>query len=128
MTYESRRFHDPSTSDSIHSKELLGYILADGCQNRLDALLGVLPTPPQQKAYNIATNKTELVKSWDPVTFYAPGEERHVPWKCTEWTTNYAIPALVNSGYILDTLTEEAAGSAADAGDVSGEWCDDSSN
>ena len=122
MTYESKEYHNPQNSDNIQSKELLGYTHADGCQSRFDALLGSLPTPPQQKAYNPTTNTTELVKSWEPLTFYAPGEPRHLPWKCTEWTNEYAMPALWEAGYIFETVPGDASGSAADADPVSTEW------
>ncbi|KAI0484871.1 hypothetical protein GGR56DRAFT_615927 [Xylariaceae sp. FL0804] len=129
MTYESRAYHDPVQSASFHSKELLGFTAADiGFQSQWDALLGGLPTPPKQKAYNMATNRTELVKLWEPLTFYAPGEYRRPPWKCTEWTNDYAIPALREAGLLVeDEPVEEASGSATDAATAaSGEWVWDS--
>lgn len=42
-----------------------------------------------------------MVKAWEPLTFYMPGEVRHVPWKCTEWTNRYASPALEEAGLIV---------------------------
>ncbi len=107
MTYESRKSHGPEESQSFHSKELLGYTPADGFQSRWDALLGSLSTPPKQKAFNPATNRTELVKSWEPLAFYASGEERHLPWKCTEWTNNHAVPALWEAGLIIEAVPAE---------------------
>ncbi|TLD11537.1 hypothetical protein PspLS_11480 [Pyricularia sp. CBS 133598] len=104
MTYESRGYHNPSNSTTCVAKEPLGYTAADGFQRRWDRLLSALPTPPKQKAYNIATHKTELVKCWDPLQFYEPGEERHVPWKCTEWTNEYAIPALWEAKEIVEEI------------------------
>jgi hypothetical protein len=95
MTYESRAFHDPEQSASFYSKELLGYTAANGFRSQWDALLGRLPTPPKQKAFNFATNRTELVKLWEPLTFYAPGEDRHLPWKCTEWTNKLRYTSLM---------------------------------
>ncbi|KAH8173154.1 hypothetical protein LIA77_07409 [Sarocladium implicatum] len=102
MTYESRHDNDPQQSEMFHSKDLLGYTVADGFRDSWDALLGSLPTPPKQKEYNLTTNKTELVKEWEPLTFYAPGEAQHIPWKCTEWTNDHAIPALRRAGLILE--------------------------
>ncbi|KAL8343180.1 hypothetical protein RB601_004496 [Gaeumannomyces tritici] len=79
MTYESKMFRNPESSLAFRSKELLGYTPAENVQSRWDAVLGALPTPPKQKEYNTATNRTEVVKSWDPITFYSPGEQRHQP-------------------------------------------------
>ncbi|EJT76856.1 hypothetical protein GGTG_06770 [Gaeumannomyces tritici R3-111a-1] len=93
MTYESRAAAAPERA-------------------RWDALLRGLPTPPRQKAFNAATGRAELVKAWVPgVVFYEPGEARHVPWKCTEWTNEHALPALWAAGFIVGG--EVLAGSAA---------------
>lgn len=101
MTYKSEECHDPMSELECHSKEFLGYTVAKDFRRNWDRVLRGLPTPPKQKEFNIKTLKTELVKFWDPPTFYAPEEERHVPWKCTEWTNKYAIPALYESGLIV---------------------------
>jgi hypothetical protein len=101
MTYKSEECHDPMAESECHSKEFLGYTAAKDFRESWDRLLRGLPTPPKQKEFNVKTLKTELVKSWEPLTFYTPGEERHVPWKCTEWTNNYALPALHEARLIV---------------------------
>ncbi|KLU91206.1 hypothetical protein MAPG_09728 [Magnaporthiopsis poae ATCC 64411] len=129
ITYESRPSPGPEAEygDSFHSKDLLGYTPPTDDkyfeQGRWDALLGSLPTPPRQKAFNAATCRTELVKAWEPqVQFYAPGKTRHVPWKRTKWTNNYAVPALREAGFVV-VVDEDVApvsvsgsGSAAESG------------
>jgi hypothetical protein len=76
MTYESKPFRNPEYSTTYSSMNFLGYTPAQGFQTQWDSVLRSLPTPPKQKEYNIATGHTELVKSWEPLTFYAPGEPR----------------------------------------------------
>ncbi|KAL8343181.1 hypothetical protein RB601_004495 [Gaeumannomyces tritici] len=126
MTYESRPAPAPEAEygEALCGKEPLGHTPAAAAaaaagsggggfeRARWDALLRGLPTPPRQKAFNVATRRTELVKAWEPrVVFYEPGEARHVPWKCTEWTNEHALPALWAAGFIVGG--EVPAGSAA---------------
>ncbi|KAI6786012.1 uncharacterized protein J7T54_006351 [Emericellopsis cladophorae] len=100
MHYESEACHYPLTSETLHSKELLGYTSASDFSTKFENLLKTLPPPPKQKAFNTKTLKTEPVKSWNPVTFYEPGEARTPLRKCTEWTEQQAIPALQKAGLI----------------------------
>lgn len=65
-----------------------------------EQVLLATPTPPKQKAFNIATMTTEPFKTLNPLTFYNPGEPRRPLMKCTEWTEQYAIPALLKAGLI----------------------------
>ncbi|ELQ42916.1 hypothetical protein OOU_Y34scaffold00183g3 [Pyricularia oryzae Y34] len=110
MTYESTEFGNPLDDPAFHGSDLLGFTIGDGFRRRWDEVLGGLPTPPKQKEYNVATGRTELVKTWNPLAFYAPGEERQPPWKCTEWTMDHAIPALWKNGLIVDATTKAVAG------------------
>lgn len=105
MVYQSRGTQDPRKSNSFHSKDFLGYTDKRYYPSLWDALLKSLPTPPQQKAFNIATLRTEQFKTKDPLTFYSPGETREPLVKCTEWTEQVAIPSLIQYGYIWDEQT-----------------------
>ncbi|TLS24675.1 hypothetical protein PpBr36_08372 [Pyricularia pennisetigena] len=84
MKYESIEFGNPLDDPAYHGRDLLGRTVADGFRRR-----------------------TELVKMWKPLAFYAPGEERRPPWKCTEWTMDHAIPALWKHGLIVDAKMRE---------------------
>ncbi|KAL6866439.1 hypothetical protein ACO1O0_002550 [Amphichorda felina] len=104
MTYECRGAQDPFTSDSLHSKELLGYTPVVNQRENWDDALRSLPTPPQQKASNpqrvgqVEPFKERLESGG--FVFYKDGEERQPLWKCTEWTEQYAIPTLLQRGLL----------------------------
>ncbi|RDW74620.1 uncharacterized protein DSM5745_07282 [Aspergillus mulundensis] len=102
MTY---LVQDKRVQDQIqlpHSLEKLGVTLAATYPEQWEEVLGSVPTPPQQKAFNVLTMRTEPFKTKDPLTFYEPGEERGPLVKCTEWTMDRAIPALRKAGLLLD--------------------------
>ncbi|KAK4096463.1 hypothetical protein N658DRAFT_458665 [Parathielavia hyrcaniae] len=101
MKYESTSDPNPASSDTNYTKELLGYTSAKNFKALWDATLTACPTPPQQKAFNVRTMKTEPFKTLNPLTFYEPGEERRPLRKCTEWTEEQAIPALRKAGLLL---------------------------
>ncbi|KAI0382929.1 hypothetical protein F5Y04DRAFT_35392 [Hypomontagnella monticulosa] len=107
MSYESKP-HNPQSPDTEETKELLGYTNARTVPNEWDALLNQQKPPPKQKAFNIETMKTEPVKSWEPLTFYSPGEQRRPLWKCTEWIEHQALPALYGAGFIVQTLPQNS--------------------
>lgn len=101
MYYESVPCADPETTESVHAKTLLGYTQASTYPEQWESVLRSIPPPPKQKAFNITTMKMEPVKLWDPLTFYAAGESRRSLEKCTEWTEQKAIPALVGRELIV---------------------------
>ncbi|EQK97766.1 hypothetical protein OCS_06522 [Ophiocordyceps sinensis CO18] len=101
MYYESKPCHNPDRSESLYSKELLGYTNASIYPQEFDKILSGIPAPPRQKAFNAKTMRTEPVKSWEPLTFYEPGEPRQPLVKCTEWTEQQAIPTLSSKGLIV---------------------------
>lgn len=103
MRYESTPIQDPEQDDNLHSKELIGDASMVNYPHNWNNLLGMLPAPPKQKAFNIATMKTEPVKYWVPLTFYEPGEPRRPLMKCTEWIEMQAIPALIEKGFLVPT-------------------------
>lgn len=103
MRYEAVPIEDPQGDDNLHSKVLIGHARIADYPQAWNNLLGMLPAPPKQKAFNIATMKTEPVKNWTPLTFYGPGETRRPLIKCTEWTEKQAIPALIDEGLLNPT-------------------------
>ncbi|KYK56272.1 hypothetical protein DCS_08242 [Drechmeria coniospora] len=100
MYYESKPYHNPDKSESLHSKELIGHTNASNYPHDFDKILKAVPPPSKQKAFNHQSMRTEPVKSWEPLTFYKPGEPRQPLVKCTEWTEQRAIPALGKYGLV----------------------------
>jgi len=109
MRYEKQPRADPYQSHTFHSKEFLGYVQASSYPQAWETLLASVPTPPQQKAFNPATMRTEPFKALNPLTFYGQGEARPPLIKCTEWTEQRAIPRLQAAGLIKDEATPTAA-------------------
>ncbi|KAL4862352.1 hypothetical protein BDV12DRAFT_178954 [Aspergillus spectabilis] len=100
MSYTPRP-HDPS--EPFHSLEKLGVTSAASHPRGWERLLSSLPTPPQQKAFNIKTMRTEPFKTKSPLAFYEPGETRKPLMKCTEWVLERALPALRDSGLLMQS-------------------------
>jgi hypothetical protein len=113
MRYERKPRSRPEDSATFYNKEFLGYTLANGYPTSFDNVLRNIPAPPQQKAFNPATMRTEPFKTLHPLTFYEQGEARRPLMKCTEWTNGRAIPALQAAGLIV---TELAASTSAGYG------------
>ncbi|KAI2896001.1 hypothetical protein CBS63078_8340 [Aspergillus niger] len=102
MTYTPQQRHSPEYSQTFHSLEKLGVTPASKHPDDWVKVLRSVPAPPQQKAFNIKTMKTEPFKSQSPLTFYEPGEPRRPLVKCTEWTLERALPALKTNGLIIE--------------------------
>jgi hypothetical protein len=98
MSYTPRP-HDPS--ETFHSLEKLGVTSVASHPSDWEKLLSMLPTPPQQKAFNVNTMRTEPFKTKCPLTFYQPWETRRPLVKCTEWIMERALPALRDSGLLV---------------------------
>ncbi|KAI1770155.1 hypothetical protein F4818DRAFT_434108 [Hypoxylon cercidicola] len=98
MTFDTKSYHNPELSQNLHTKEFI---------------LATVPAPEKQKAFNIRTMKTEPFKTWDPLTFYEPGEQRRPLFKCTEWTEQRAIPALKQAGLIISAPGGSGTGAQA---------------
>ncbi|KAI0415270.1 hypothetical protein F5X98DRAFT_388924 [Xylaria grammica] len=94
MRFQSREFHWPEHSEYYNSM-LMGCTPKTGHPSAWEALLQAVPPPHKQKAFNVRIMKTEPVKSWDPLTFYSPGEFRR------EWTEQRAIPSLQRAGLLV---------------------------
>ncbi|KAK3065206.1 hypothetical protein LTS18_005992 [Coniosporium uncinatum] len=108
MRYERKQRDRPEDSRTYHSKEFLGYTIASTYPQSWNTLLQNVPAPHQQKAFNVATMRTEPFKTLNPLTFYGSGEARPPLFKCTEWTEQRAIPALQSAGLIQQPSTHTA--------------------
>ncbi|QDS70315.1 hypothetical protein FKW77_008402 [Venturia effusa] len=106
MTYESKFRDRPESSQTFAGKEFLGYVAASTYPESFNTVLLTVPLPPQQKAFNTATMKTEPFKTRNPLTFYNPGEPRRPLIKCTEWTEQRAIPALHAAGLLQQPASQ----------------------
>ena len=111
MVYQCKPSTHPRTSKTFKSADLLGITSDEFYPDEWYRLLQSLETPPQQKAFNKKTMKTEPFKTLVPLTFYEKGEQRAPLKKCTEWTEETAIPALEKLGYIWTETSQEASSS-----------------
>ena len=102
MYYTQTPTTAPEQSEIFYSSEKLGTTPASKHPDEWVKLLESVPAPPQQKAFNVKTMKTEPFKTKDPLTFYEPGEQRRPLVKCTEWTVERAIPALREERLIIE--------------------------
>ncbi|OAA65295.1 hypothetical protein SPI_02082 [Niveomyces insectorum RCEF 264] len=115
MTYETKHTDPPEETENFYAKTLLGHAAAGTFPTQWNLLLRGIPPPGKQKAFNPATMRTEPVKSWgrdgdwghSEPAFYAPSEQRPPLFKCTEWTEQRALPALVAAGLLVPCNTEE---------------------
>ncbi|KAF3911515.1 hypothetical protein ABW20_dc0108166 [Dactylellina cionopaga] len=98
MTYATRLEENPMTSETFFAKHYLGTVRISDYPVTVNETLWAIPPPGKQKSFNPTTMRTEQHKA--PGVFYAPGEPRPPMVKCTEWTINQAIPALLTAGII----------------------------
>lgn len=101
MTYTPQTGRVPEHSRTFHSLTKLGVTPASKHSADWKRVLRSVPPPPQQKAFNTQTMKTEPFKTRNPLTFYEPGEPRRPLVKCTEWVVERALPALRANGLII---------------------------
>ncbi|KAL3451396.1 hypothetical protein BJX65DRAFT_267858 [Aspergillus insuetus] len=102
MVYTPTSEPAPQESEVFYSIEELGVTPAERYPGDWEEALRGIPPPPQQKAFNLQTMRTEPFKTRDPLVFYEPSEERRPLVKCTEWTLERALPALKAEGLIVD--------------------------
>ncbi|PLB46456.1 hypothetical protein P170DRAFT_216394 [Aspergillus steynii IBT 23096] len=101
MYYFPAPTDDPVCSEEFHSSQKLGVTPSSTHPAQWNQVLGSLPAPPQQKAFNLSTMRTEPFKTKLPLTFYEPREPRKRLVKCTEWTMESAIPTLKENGLLI---------------------------
>ncbi|KAL2811393.1 hypothetical protein BJX63DRAFT_399185 [Aspergillus granulosus] len=102
MAYTPTAEPAPQEMESFHSVKRLGVTSADRYPSEWEEVLQGIPPPPQQKAFNAKTMRTEPFKTKEPLVFYKPGERRTPLVKCTEWTLERALPGLRERGLIVD--------------------------
>lgn len=97
MTYFQFPSPPPELIESFYRRTLLGEINASD-MDEVTAVLKSIPAPPRQRWFNPRSMKMEACK----VDGTPYEEEEAVPefWKCTEWTNEKAIPALLAKGLI----------------------------
>ncbi|KAF1812911.1 hypothetical protein P152DRAFT_435204 [Eremomyces bilateralis CBS 781.70] len=98
MTYLREMESKPDLLETFHAVHYLGWVTSSSYPEAFDALLRSLPTPPRQRRFNIQTMKYERCGS--DGAFYGPDEIAPPLVKCTEWTHQTAIPALLQKGLI----------------------------
>ena len=105
MRYESKPADDPEDKEIMFSKELLGTVKAAAYPKNVDDIRRAQPRPGKQKAFNVRTGRTEPIKANG--SFYEVGEKKGPLFKCTEWTEQLAIPALMEAGVIIPASSHE---------------------
>lgn len=105
MSYRSIVAPSFEDSEGFHASYYLGTVDAANHPAAVDDLLGTIPPPPRQKVFS--PSKRSYVRCRPDGSPY--GAEESVPAlvKCTEWTEQRAIPALMKAGLIK---TEERPG------------------
>jgi hypothetical protein len=105
MKYAMRDLHKPIEGcKSYSSKTFLGYTPIQSHPSAWCNILGGLPAPHKQKAFNFRHMRYEQFKTLKPLKFYKRGDHESRPplFGCAEWTEQLAIPALRQRGLILD--------------------------
>jgi hypothetical protein len=102
MVYTPTSEPAPQDTECFYSVEKLGATPVEKYPEDWEEVLRAIPPPPQQKAFNVQTMRTEPFKTREPLVFYKEGEERRPLVKCTEWTLERALPALRAKGLIMN--------------------------
>lgn len=100
MTYTPKSSMYPSGAPSFSSMRKIGVTKSP---HAWENALKQVQTPPQQKAFNGKTMKTEPFKTRRPLTFYEPNEARKPLIKCSEWVIERALPFLRQKGLLIDS-------------------------
>ena len=106
MRYEERVDYRPGSEAPLHRLTQIGVISkADFDAGVVGRILSGLPTPSKQQGLNFwekdsKTGRHELIWTKENGEPYGPGETRRPTFKCNEWTSQYAIPALRNAGVL----------------------------
>jgi hypothetical protein len=106
MRYEERVDYRPGSEAPLHRLTQISVISkADFDAGVVGRILSGLPTPSKQQGLNFwekdsKTGRHELIWTKENGDPYGPGETRRPTFKCNEWTSQYAIPALRNAGVL----------------------------
>ena len=110
MRYEEKVDYLPGSEAPLHRSTLIGVILkSDFDRGIVSTILSSLPTPSKQQGLNFwekdpQTGRHELIWTKENGDPYGPGETRKPTFKCNEWTSQYAIPALRDAGVLRDSM------------------------
>lgn len=109
MRYEEKADYLPSSEARLHHSTPIGVIsTADYDGGVVTAILSALPTPSKQQGISFweadpQTGRHELIWTKENGEPYGPAETRRPTFKCNEWTSLHAIPALRDAGILRDT-------------------------
>jgi hypothetical protein len=110
MRYEERFDYRPGSEAPLHRLTQIGVVSkADFERGVVGRILSGLPTPSKQQGLDFwetdpKTGRHELIwtkQNGDP---YGPGDTRRPVFKCNEWTSRCAIPALRDAHVLRDSL------------------------
>ncbi|KAF2803193.1 uncharacterized protein BDZ99DRAFT_176093 [Mytilinidion resinicola] len=97
MVFVEEQGLKPENTDGFWRKSYLGQIQASDYGKVVELLKGLDP-PPRQRIFDTTTMAWQKCKP--DGTLYGPQEEVPPYRKCTEWTLEEAIPALIKSGFL----------------------------
>ncbi|KAF2220391.1 hypothetical protein BDZ85DRAFT_180444, partial [Elsinoe ampelina] len=106
MYYQERWTTNPRNDRFFHRLTPLGWVdKTDYDSGRIGEVLKALPTPPKQQGLDFWAKKEEgqptpMIWTKENGEPYAPGEERRPVFKCNEWLSQCALPALREAGLI----------------------------
>jgi hypothetical protein len=110
MRYEERVDYLPGSEAPLHRSTLIGVMLkCDFDRGIASTIVSSLPTPSKQQGLNFwekdpQTGRHELIWTKENGDPYGPGETRRPTFKCNEWTSQYAVPALRDAGVLRDSM------------------------
>jgi hypothetical protein len=110
MRYEERVDYLPGSEAPLHRSTPIGVILkSDFDRGIVSTIVSSLPTPSKQQGLNFwekdpQTGRHELIWTKENGDPYGPGETRKPTFKCNEWTSQYAVPALRDAGVLRDSM------------------------
>lgn len=126
MDYQRKDGKKPEQSDTFYAQQYLGWVSASSYPGAFDLLLQSLPTPPRQRRFSTSTMKYE--RCHPDGNWYGPSEQPPPLIKCTEWTEQTAIPALLQhsliqtTGFPKPTTTQATTSSAQTSASGSSGW------
>lgn len=106
MKYKEDHDIKPEEIQSFLRKTPMGHVLkADFESGRISEVLRALPVPTRQQGLNWwerdpVTGQHEFIWVQEDGERYADGVMRRPTFKCNEWTSRFAFPALINAGVL----------------------------
>jgi hypothetical protein len=110
MRYEEKPNYLPGSEAPLHRSTFIGVISkSDFDRGVVGIILSSLPTPTKQQGHNFwekdpQTGRHKLIWTRQNGDRYGPGEARRATFKCNEWTSQHAIPALRDADVLKDSM------------------------